>query len=148
MEFSLKKDERIRLYLKVFIPISEICNKIIKIKNGSENKDTLKYHMDRWNAIAGEHYYTRDNHYGKFSYIHNGSNYIIKPDHRLYFYQMTGISYQVIELIYELIQIRNEKTWDFEIDNKEEWLKHDDKLYSELSKRIMNEMKQIKLLFI
>lgn len=145
MEYSLKKDEMIRLYLKVYIPIPEICNKIIKIKNESENKETLKYHMDRWDSIAGEHYYTRDNHYGKFSYIHDGINYIIKPDHRLYFYQMTGISYQVIELIYELIQIRNEKSWDFEIDNKEEWVKHDDKLYSELSKRIMNEMKKIKI---
>lgn len=133
----------IKLYLKVYIPIPEICNNIIKIKNESENKDTLKYHIDRWNTIAGEHYYTRDTHYGKFSQVFDESNYIIKPDHRVYFYQMTGISYQVIELIYELIKIRNEKSWDFEIDNKEEWIKHDDKLYSELSKRIMNEMKQI-----
>tara|TARA_B100001094_G_scaffold264074_1_gene265919 strand:- start:220 stop:675 length:456 start_codon:yes stop_codon:yes gene_type:complete len=151
MEISLKKDEMIILYLKVFIPIPEICNKIIKIKNESENKDTLKYHIDRWNSIAGEHYYTRDNHYGKFSQVLNRSykiDFKIKPDHRVYFYQMTGISYQVIELIYELIKIRNEKSWDFEIDNKEDRIKHDDKLYSELSKRIMNEMKQIKLLFI
>ena len=58
---------------------------------------------------------------------------------------MTGISYQVIELIYELIQIRNEKSWDFELDNKEEWIKHDDKLYTELSKRIMIEMKKINI---
>ena len=145
MDYSLKKDEIIRLYLKFFIPIPEICNKIIKIKNEFENKETLKYHIDRWKIIAGEHYYTRDNHYGKFSYIHNGENYIIKPDHRLYFYQMTGISYQVIELIYELIQIRNEKSWDFELDNKEEWIKHDDKLYTELSKRIMIEMKKINI---
>ena len=145
MEYSLKKDEMIRLYLKVFIPIPEICNKIIKIKNESENKETLKYHMDRWDSIAGEHYYTRDNHYGKFSQVFDKYKYIVKPDHRLNFYKMTGISYQVIELIYELIQIRNEKSWDFEIDNKEEWVKHDDKLYSELSKRIMNEMKQINI---
>ena len=143
MKISLKKDEMIKLYLKVFIPIPEICNNIIKIKNDNEMEETLKYHIDRWNTIAGEHYYTRDMHYGKFSQVFDGSKYIIKPDHRLYFYQMTGISYQVIELIYELIKIRNEKSWDFEIDNKEEWIKHDDKLYSELSKRIMNEMKQI-----
>ena len=31
----------------------------------------------------------------------------------------------------------------FEIDYKEDWLKHDDLLYSELSRRIMNNMKNI-----
>ena len=143
MEYSLKNDEKIRLYLKVFIPIPEICNKIIKLKNDSEYKETLKYHNDIWETIAGEHYFTRDNHYGKFSYIHDGINYIVKRDHRLYFYQMTGISYQVIELIHELIRINHENSWDFEIDDKKDWLQYDDKLYSELSKRIMIEMRRI-----
>ena len=46
MEYSLKKDEIIRLYLKYLIPIPEICNKIIKIKNDMENEDTLKYYKD------------------------------------------------------------------------------------------------------
>ena len=76
MDISLKKDEMIRLYLKVFISVPEICNKIIKLKNELENRETLKYHINRWKSIAGEHYYTRDNHYGKFSYIHNEENYI------------------------------------------------------------------------
>ena len=101
--------------------------------------------MERWETIAGEHYYTKDNHYGKFSQVHDGSNYIVKPDHRLEFYQMTGISYQVVELIYELIRIRNENSWDFEIVDKKEWLKYDDELYSELSKRIMNKMNSLKI---
>jgi len=145
MEYSLKKDESIRLYLKKFIPIPEICNKIIKLKNYMEHEDTLEYYINRWETIAGEHYYTRDNHYGKFSQVHDGSNYIIKPDHRLGFYQMTGISYQVIELIYELIRINHENSWDFEIDDKKDWLKYDDELYSELSKRIMNKMNSLKI---
>lgn len=144
MEYSLNKDGYIRLYLKVFIPIPEICNKIINLKNNMEDEDTLEYHMGRWENIAGEHYYTRDNHYGKFSQVHDGSNYIIKPDHRLGFYKMTGISYQVIELIYELIRINHENSWDFEIDGKKDWLRYDDKLYSELSKRIMNKMNSLK----
>ena len=97
MEYSLKNDEYIKLYLKVFIPIPEICNKIIRIKNSKECEDALEYHIDRWTNIAGEHYYTRDTHYGKFSYIHDNEKYIIKKDHRIYFYQMTGISYQVLE---------------------------------------------------
>ena len=144
MEISLTKDETIYLYLKSLLPISELCYKIIKIKNDSESEETYKYHFDRWIKIAGEHYYTRDNHYDKFSYVLDSKEYIIKPDHRMNFYHMTGISYQVLELIYELIRISNEKSWDFEIDDKKERLKYDDKLYGELSRRIMNEMKNIK----
>ena len=45
MEYSLKNDEYIRLYLKVFIPIPEIRNKIIKIKNKEEENETLKYQI-------------------------------------------------------------------------------------------------------
>ena len=141
MEFALKHDEMIRLYLKVFIPIPEICNKIIDIKNNKEFEETLEYHIDRWESIAGEHHFTRDTHYGKFSYIFDNSKYIVKRDHRIYFYQMTGISYQVLELIYELIRINHENAGDFEMDDKDDWLKHDDELYSVLSKKIMIKMK-------
>ena len=38
------------------------------------------------------------------------------------------------------IRIKNEKSWDMEIEDKEDWLRHDDKLYSKLSNMIMNEM--------
>ena len=143
MEYSLKRDECIRLYLKVFISIPEICNKIIKLKNHMEKVDTLDYHIDRWVTIAGEHYYTKDNHYGKFSYVQDTSNYIIKRDHRLGFYQMTGISYQIVDLIHELIRINHEKAWDFEIADKKDWIKYDDELYSNLSNKIMIEMRRI-----
>ena len=143
MEVSLKRDETILLYLKVFIPIPEICNKIIKIKNEDEKRDTLKYHSDRWENIVGEYYYTRDNHTGKFSYIFDNINYVIKPDHRRQFYNLTGVSYQIVELIHELIRILHEDSWDFEIDEKKDWLSYDDSLYSELSKKIMIEMRKI-----
>jgi len=143
MEVSLTKDETIYLYLRSLLPIPELCNTIIRLKNNSEDKDTLDYHKGIYETIAGEHYYTRDNHFDKFSYVLDSEEYIVKPDHRLSFYHMTGISYQVLELLYELIKILNESSWDFEIDDKEDWLKHDDLLYSELSKRIMNNMKNI-----
>ena len=143
MEYSLKRDECIRLYLKVFIPIPEICNKIIVLKNDMEKVDTLEYHIDRWVTIAGEHYYTKDNHYGKYSYVQDSSKYIIKRDHRINFYQMTGISYQIVDLIHELICINHEKAWDFEIADKKDWIKYDDELYSNLSNKIMIEMRRI-----
>lgn len=140
MEYSLKQDETILLYLKVYIPIPELCNKIIKIKNEDEKRDSLKYHSDRWENIVGEYYYTRDNHTGKFSYIFDNINYVIKPDHRRQFYNLTGVSYQIVELIHELIRILHEDSWDFEIDEKKDWLRYDDSLYSELSQKIMIEM--------
>lgn len=145
MEYSLKKDEYIRLYLKYFIPIPEICNKIIVLKNTIENKDTLDYHIDIYDNIIGEYYYTRDNHTGKFSYVHDSSKYIVKPDHRINFYQMTGISYQIVDLIHELISINHEKAWDFQIDDKKYWLKYDDELYSNLSNKIMLLMRKLNI---
>ena len=141
MEYLLNKDQTIRLYLKVFIPIPELCNKIIKLKNEKENIDTLKYYKDIYENIVGEYYYTRDTHTGKFSYVHDGKNYVIKTDHRLNFYNKTGVSYQIVELIHELIKINHENSWDFEVDSKKEWLSYDDSLYSELSKRLMIEMR-------
>lgn len=121
----------------------DLCKIILDIKNKNEYKDTLEYHINRWETIAGEHYNTRDSHYGKFSYILDNNKYIIKPDHRLNFYKMTGISYQILELIYELIHIRNENSWDFEIDDKNDWIKYDDKLYKILADKIMKEMKKL-----
>ena len=145
MEYSLKHDERIRLYLKVFIPIPEICNHIIKIKNTEEDKETYHYHLHRWNMIAGEHFLARDTHTDKFSYVYHdlySSEYIIKIDHRLEFYDLTGISYQVVELLHSLIKL---KIWPYYSvnDNYKDTLASDDKLYSELSSRIMGHMKNI-----
>ena len=144
----LSSNDYILLYLKKFIHEISICKKIIYIKNNNEKKEILNYYNDRWENIAGEHFFTRDNHYQKFSYILDQNKYIIKPDHRLNFFYKTGISYQVLELIYELIRINNEKTWDFNymrIEDKKDWLNHDDKLYSILSKKIMIEMNKYKI---
>ena len=143
MEYSLKHDERIRLYLKVFIPIPEICNHIIKIKNTEEDKETYHYHLHRWNMIAGEHFLARDTHTDKFSYVYNdlySSEYIIKIDHRLEFYYLTGISYQVVELLHTLIKMKN---CPYLEEDYEYTFASDDKLYSELSSRIMGHMKNI-----
>ena len=43
-----------------------------------EIEEAFDYHMNRWETIAGEYYYTRDTHTGKFSYVHDGLNYIVK----------------------------------------------------------------------
>ena len=95
---SLSSDEYILLYLKQFINEITICKKIITIKNNNEKNEIFKYHYSRWENIAGEHFYARDNHYGKFSYILDSKTYIIKPDHRLnFFYETIPISLDCLE---------------------------------------------------
>jgi hypothetical protein len=142
MMYSLKKEQLISLYLSRVIPISEIRYLIINRKNKIETEETLDYHMERWTNIAGSHYTTHDTHFGKFSIIHDSINYVVKPDHRLDFYNATGVSYQIVELIHGLIK-RN-----FILPgvshrpcHYKKFMKEDDKLYSQLANLIMKEMK-------
>jgi uncharacterized lipoprotein YehR (DUF1307 family) len=140
MDYSLKKDKLISLYLSRLIPINEIRYKIINRKNKMETEETLDYHRERWDNIAGSHYMIHDTHQGKYSIIHDSINYVVKPDHRLDFYLLTGISYQIVELIHELIK-RNFIQADRSCHYKK-FLKEDDKLYSQLANLIMKEMKE------
>ena len=134
-------DNTILMYLLKFIPEISICKSILKHKKKLENMDIMKYHMERWENIAGEHYYMHDNHTNKFSYIFDGTNYIVKVDMLPRFYNLTGISYQVVELIHELIKLNRRCTENSFIEDYKYWLKHDDRLYSFLAKKIMDAMK-------
>ena len=140
MSLSLKKDDLISLYLSRVIPICELREKIIIDKNKLEDKETLAYHTDRWDTIAGSHYMAHDTHMGKFSIIFNSEHFVVKPDHRLDFYNLTGISYQIVELIHELIKLKN-KTNPWTNTTDKELLIQDDALYSQLATLIMKEMK-------
>jgi len=160
MDYSLKKDKLISLYLSRLIPINEIRYKIINRKNKMETEETLDYHRERWDNIAGSHYMIHDTHQGKYSIIHDSINYIVKPDHRLEFYQLTGISYQIVELIHNLIKMKNDELkaplfltiHNYNLSssfrefltnhNYKKSLKEDDKLYSQLANLIMKEMKE------
>ena len=68
--------------------------------------------------------------------------YVLKKDFKLDYYNYTGISYQIIELIHELIKLKNEKYLTKD-EGYEYWLNYDDNLYSLLSKKIMKKMKNI-----
>jgi len=139
--YSLKKDQLISLYLSRLIPINEIRYQIINRKNKMETQETLDYHMDRWTNIAGSHYTIHDTHHNKISFIYNGGmDYVVKPDHRTDFYDATGVSYQIVELIHRLIKMKNVRMQRIFHFNK--YLKSDDKLYSQLANLIMKEMKE------
>ena len=142
MEFSLTKDENIYGILRLFINEPHICKGIIKYKKYLEGKETLNYHYKRWENIAGSHYILKDTQYDKFSIIFTPDNYIVKIDHKPIFFNLTGISYQVVELIHELIKLKNKDSMrNTFVEDYKEWLHYDDKLFSKLSKKIMEKMK-------
>ena len=138
-------DNTILMYLLNFIPEISICKSILKHKKDLENIDIMEYHMERWENIAGEHYHMHDNHTDKFSYIFDERNYVVKVDMLPYFFDRTGISYQVVELIHELIKLKNEyKLHDIRYNSNSyiTMLKQDDQLHSFLAKKIMDNMKK------
>lgn len=140
----LQKDELILMYLKEKLNHNIDLSKIIlTIKNNKENKETMDYYINRWENIAGSHYILHDTHCDKFSYIFNDKEYVVKPDHNFIFYKLTGISYQIVELIHELIKINKHNTETLFIWNHKYWLNKDDKLYCLLSKKIAEKMKSM-----
>ena len=129
----LSSEEYILLYLKEFVSEISVCKKIIKYKKQKEREETMEYYIERWENIAKEYYFLRDNHYHTFSYVLDRKTYIINTDFRKNFYRRTGISYQIIGLIHELIQVSIYKIW----------LERDDILYSKLANKIMIRMNNI-----
>ena len=77
-------DNTILMYLLTIIPEISICKKVLKHKKNLENIDIMEYYMERWENIAGEHYYMHDNHTNQFSYI-----YLEGSDIQLYKKQAT-----------------------------------------------------------
>tara|TARA_Y100000287_G_C14229893_1_gene361234 strand:- start:1760 stop:2197 length:438 start_codon:yes stop_codon:yes gene_type:complete len=140
---NLSSDEKILLLLKELLNHNtEICKIILKQKKTIESNEIRNYYSNRYEKIAKEHYYLHANHTGKFSYIHDRHIYVLKKDFKLDYYNYTGISYQIIELIHELIKLKNEKYLTKD-EGYEYWLNYDDNLYSLLSKKIMKKMKNI-----
>jgi len=139
----LNKDESILLILKELLHHNtDICKLIIYKKNTIEAKETMEYYYDRWENIAGSHYRLHDTHDGKYSLIWDDSNYKVKKDHNPIFYNLTGISYQIIELLHELIKLNRVDSENSRIEDYKEWIEHDDKLFSFLADKIkvaMNE---------
>ena len=136
------QDEMILLLVKELVGHNvDICKLIIQKKKSIEAKETMEYYYHRWENIAGSHYRLHNTHDGKFSYIFNDMEYIVKKDHNPMFYNLTGISYQVVELIHQLIKLKNDELIEntFITDYKE-WLARDDKLYSVLADKIMRAM--------
>jgi hypothetical protein len=138
----ITKDEMILLLVKELVGHNiDVCKLIIQNKRSLEAKETVDYYHDRWENIAGSYYRVRDTDQDKYSLIWDYSKYIIKKDHNPIFYNLTGISYQVVDLIRQLIKLHKIDADNTHIEDYQLWLARDDKLYSILADKIMRAMK-------
>lgn len=138
----ITKDEMILLLVKELVGHNiDVCKLIIQNKRSLEAKETVDYYHDRWENIAGSYYRVRDTDQDKYSLIWDYSKYIIKKDHNPIFYNLTGISYQVVDLIRQLIKLHKIDVDNTHIEDYQLWLARDDQLYSILADKIMRAMK-------
>ena len=141
MEYALTTYEDIYGILRIFINEPSICKYIMNHKKQLEDAEILEFHYKRWKDISSSYFILRDSYEFRITEAQRLGD-IVKPDHLLTFYNLTGISYQVVDFIHELIKLKNpdalENTF---IINYKEWLEDDDKLFSTLSKQIMLQMK-------
>ena len=143
MEYGLTSYEHIYGILRIFINEPSICKYIMNHKKQLEDTEILEFHSKRLKDISSSHFMLRDSYEGNLSVAERLAD-IVKPDHLFSFYNLTGISYQVVDFIHDLIKLKNPDALEntFIVDYKE-WLRTDDTLFSRLSKQIMLQMKAI-----
>ena len=142
MEYGLTSYEQIYGILRIFINEPSICKYIMNHKKQLEDTEILEFHYKRWKDISSSYFMLRDSYEFRIAEAQRLAD-IVKPDHLFTFYNLTGISYQVVDLIHELIKLKNPDALEntFIVDYKE-WLEEDDTLFANLSKQIMLEMKE------
>ena len=130
MEYDLMKDQKICLFLIQRLPIPDLCRLIIDYKNYLETQDNYIYHISLWENISSRFFISCETKFPTYSYILNGEYYIANKDRNLEYYNYTQISYQVRNMILQLIKAPGK-----------EWRQSDDKMYGILSKKIMEKIK-------
>ena len=130
MEFALTNDQLIYLSLLKLIPQPDICRYIINKKNNIEKEEALTYHKDIWNMSASIFFKAIQSQYPIITYKIDHKEYIMNTDIYYDYYIYTGYSYQVRDLLLDLIKIPNKK------------LRYlDDKLNSTLAENINHQVK-------
>jgi len=124
------KDQKICLYLIQRLPVPDLCRLIIDYKNYLETQENYIYHISLWENISSRFFISCETKFPTYSYILNGEHYIANKDRNLEYYNYTQISYQVRNMILQLIKAPGK-----------EWRQSDDKMYGILSKKIMEKIK-------
>jgi len=160
MIITLSNNKRIEYYLSHFINEPDICKYIVDMKNNMEEKDAFEYHYERWETIAGTYYkcfeYNQYRERISYSYVLNSLHYFAKKDRRLEYYLETGVSFQVRDLLLDILScnfssdpiLGTISKVNFKIDetsilskDMKEWRKEDDEIYSILAQKIMDTFK-------
>jgi hypothetical protein len=140
--------EELQIVLFKIIPDTDLCVKIINLKDKIEKEDTLEYHIERYDTIYNKYKssFQYDSLGSKtfYSYIIDETQYFSNKDRYLDFYNETGISYQVKSL---LLDILNSPTTDKNLIHNdgfsltdEKIRNYNDKLFSTLAQGIMKKM--------
>jgi len=147
MEIALTNDEEIIMILSRKIYIPEIVYRIIQWKHKLEDKNTLNYHIERWETISSKYFRSLEKDYHGVvipqSYSIDSKYFVSNKDKCLEFYNETGISYQVRDLLLDILQcpmgsLFTENIMDCTLF---EWRQNDDEIYSILARKIMDKMK-------
>lgn len=154
----MKNSRDLQIYMVVskFIGEPSIALKILNIIKEIEKKETLDYHFERWETVAGGFFHSveRSPFTGDpapYSYVLDSEKYIYEGDRNITYFNETGISYQSRELL--LATIKNESIdWpvsfgrDIDVNNLSEeskkWRVINDKMYSILSNLITEATKR------
>ena len=126
-------NKKIQILLSLQHKLNEkyLCIYILNILQNiieKEEKETLEYHKEKWNTIAGS--YFKCTKPIPLSYVINYEHYRIFKDDNMDFYNQTGISFQIRDLVLSIIKISTDK----------EWRKYDDKIYAKLARKIHYKM--------
>ena len=141
MEYGLTSDQKTYLLLLTKINEPYLCRYIIHLKNEGERIDTYNYHSERWRDIVLSYFQCLKTRYPTYSYVFNGEKFIANIDKNLEFFNKTGISYQVRELVMSLINEYKDDTISEE--EKKLWRKEDDILYGKLAQKVKSKMKYL-----
>jgi len=148
---ELTNDQQISLLLSEFIPIEPIRYKIIQMKNKKEKKEALDYHIERWETISSKYFRSLEKDYHGVvipqSYSIDSKYFVSNKDKCLEFYNETGISSQVRDLLLDILdcymEIFNEPYSDNILScTLYEWREEDDEMYSILANEIMKKFKE------
>ena len=102
-------DLKIYLFIREKIKDPYVTQYIISLKKDMEKKENLKYHIHQYNYIVKPYINYKKKERKKYSLIFNENTYQIENDIDNEFFHKTNISHQVIELIQQLICIKNKK---------------------------------------
>jgi hypothetical protein len=137
----------IYLLLREKIPIREIINQILDEKEKIERRESLEYHIERWETISSKYFHGIQGRipeiftkkYNYYSYIlDGGESYRYEKDRYPEFYDYTGISYQCRNLLLSVITDGELDMFPSTLDEKKmHWTRYNDRIYSELSRKIM-----------